>query len=76
MRCEGTLEIILKAGRIADEHEEHVIQTLEEQGYSALSFLDFLSYLPLFVDIHDDINKNPTKIEKRGMNLYHYLNML
>jgi hypothetical protein len=60
-----TVEIILKAGRIAPEHEEEVLSQLEEQGFHTLSFLDFLSYVPLFVDIHEDINANPTKSDPR-----------
>jgi len=61
-----TIEVILKAGRIAPEHEEDVMTKLEEKGFHTLSFLDFLAYVPLFVDIHDDINSNPTKSEKRS----------
>jgi len=62
-----TISIILKAGRIADEHEEEVMMKFADAGMHTLSFLDFLAYVPLFVDIHDDINSNPTKSEKRGV---------
>jgi hypothetical protein len=57
--------VILKAGRIAEEHEVEVLDTLREQGKHHLTFIDFLAYVPLFVDIHDDINSNPTHQEKR-----------
>ena len=62
-----TISIILKAGRIADEHEEEVMSKFTDAGMYTLSFLDFLAYVPLFVDIHDDIHSNPTKTEKRGV---------
>ena len=62
-----TISIILKAGRIADEHEEEVMEKFREAKMYTLTFLDFLAYVPLFVDIHDDIHANPTKTEKRGV---------
>jgi Ca2+-binding EF-hand superfamily protein len=61
------VQVILKAGRIAVEHEDEVMDQLSAQGYASLSFLDFLAYVPLFMDIHDDINTNTLTTEKRSV---------
>ncbi|XP_078272703.1 uncharacterized protein LOC144603403 [Rhinoraja longicauda] len=47
----------LKAGGISREHEENVWQELRHTR--ELDLLDFLSYLPLFVLIHNSVISNP-----------------
>eukprot|EP00043_Microstomoeca_roanoka_P016491 m.168970 g.168970 ORF g.168970 m.168970 type:complete len:741 (-) comp16468_c7_seq11:524-2746(-) len=49
----------LIAGRISKEHEEIIIDKFTEDGKEEVDFLDFLTYIPLFVEIHDTINSNP-----------------
>lgn len=36
-----------------------IMDTLQADGLEALSFLDYLAYIPLFLDIHDTIVVNP-----------------
>ena len=35
------------------------MDTLLSEGLDSLSFLDYLAYIPLFLDIHDTIVGNP-----------------
>jgi hypothetical protein len=41
------------------EHESIIITKFMEDGNEAVDFLDYLTYLPLFLEIHDTINENP-----------------
>jgi Ca2+-binding EF-hand superfamily protein len=59
------VQIILKSGRIAEEHQHQVMTRLAAQGFDSLSFFDFLAYVPLFVDIHDDIVSHTLSSEAR-----------
>ena len=34
------------------------LDSLAKEGSTQLKFLDFVAYLPLFVNIHDDIRRN------------------
>lgn len=49
----------LKAGGVSQRNEDSVMQHFRDQGIEELSFLDYLSYIPLFVFIHDNILSNP-----------------
>eukprot|EP00730_Choanoeca_flexa_P000877 TRINITY_DN10378_c0_g1_i1.p2 TRINITY_DN10378_c0_g1~~TRINITY_DN10378_c0_g1_i1.p2 ORF type:complete len:287 (+),score=41.96 TRINITY_DN10378_c0_g1_i1:1661-2521(+) len=49
----------LHAGRISEEHESIIIDKFTEDGKDEVDFLDFLTYIPLFLEIHDTINENP-----------------
>ncbi|KAF6025232.1 hypothetical protein EB796_016442 [Bugula neritina] len=53
----GKLAIELKAGGISPLHEEYVTRVLAEK--SDLDFLDFLTYIPLFIFIHKSVVGNP-----------------
>eukprot|EP00042_Codosiga_hollandica_P035860 m.268977 g.268977 ORF g.268977 m.268977 type:complete len:929 (+) comp54734_c0_seq2:265-3051(+) len=59
------LRIELKAGRISEEHEEEAVGYLIQQGLQDLSFLDFMVYLPLFLDIHSDILSFPLSMDRK-----------
>ena len=59
------IQIILKAGRIAEVHEKEVLDRLRRDGQNYLNFFDFLSHVPLFVDIHQDIVDKPMHMTKR-----------
>lgn len=52
------LIIELKAGGVSPNHLEEVKKTLAS-NFADLDFLDFLTYIPLFLAIHNSIIKNP-----------------
>jgi len=41
------------------EHVEYVVERLNHEGRGIVEFLDYLTYVPLFVEIHDSIYGNP-----------------
>ena len=41
------------------EHVEYVVGRLNHEGRGIVEFLDYLTYVPLFVEIHDSISGNP-----------------
>lgn len=47
----------LRAGGVSYEHEEHVREKL--QHLRRLDLLDFLTYVPLFIMIHESVVENP-----------------
>ena len=49
----------LQAGRISREHTKLILDKLTNEGMCDVDFLAFLTYMPLFVEIHDTINMNP-----------------
>ena len=49
----------VRAGRITQAHEDIIVAKFSEDGKSYVDFLDFLTYIPLFMEIHDTINDNP-----------------
>lgn len=49
----------LQAGRISEVHQRVVMERLTSQGQPEVDFLDFLAYIPMFLQIHDCINDNP-----------------
>lgn len=49
----------VQAGRISPEHEKIIIAKFSEGGKAYVDFLDFLTYIPLFIEIHGTINENP-----------------
>jgi len=52
------LMLELKAGGISQCHEDYVKKTLTGEGMN-LDFLDFLTYIPLFLLIHHSVVSNP-----------------
>eukprot|EP00056_Hartaetosiga_gracilis_P008849 m.127215 g.127215 ORF g.127215 m.127215 type:complete len:799 (+) comp13003_c0_seq2:72-2468(+) len=54
----------LVAGRISKEHEVVIIDKFTEDGKDEVGFLDFLTYIPLFLEIHDTINDNPFETKR------------
>lgn len=60
-QCELTkdsLEVILDSGRVHGEEKEAVLNLLTKDNSSIIAYIDYLAYLPLFVDIHSDIVAN------------------
>eukprot|EP00055_Hartaetosiga_balthica_P017355 m.115841 g.115841 ORF g.115841 m.115841 type:complete len:785 (+) comp9295_c0_seq13:121-2475(+) len=54
----------LVAGRISKEHETVIIDKFTEDGKDDVGFMDFLTYIPLFLEIHDTINDNPFETKR------------
>ncbi|EDQ92558.1 uncharacterized protein MONBRDRAFT_5213 [Monosiga brevicollis MX1] len=54
----------LRAGRISEIHERLVLDKFGEGGRTEADFLDFLAYIPLFLEIHDTINDNPFDLNR------------
>ena len=55
----ASLEVELQAGGLTQEHVEFVVDRMNRDGHGFIEFLDYLTYVPLFVDIHDSIFGNP-----------------
>ncbi|XP_033120125.1 titin-like isoform X6 [Anneissia japonica] len=53
------LSIDLQAGGLRKEHIEFVVNKFGREGNGIVDFLDFLTYLPLFIDIHGNIVNDP-----------------
>lgn len=49
----------LQAGGLTVEHVDFVVDRLNHEGKGFVEFLDYLTYVPLFVEIHDSIYGNP-----------------
>ena len=54
----------VRAGQITQEHEDLIINKFSENGKVFVDFLDFLTYIPLFMEIHETINTNPLDMER------------
>ena len=61
------LGIMLDAGRVVQADKNVVIDSLAKEGSTELTFLDFVAYLPLFVNIHDDIRRNTLTQTRRSL---------
>jgi hypothetical protein len=60
-----SLTIALQTGRMEQSQIDGIRANFEAIGADSLSFFDFLSYIPLFVDVHDAITEDPMAEEKR-----------
>ena len=49
----------VRAGCISPEHEAIIIAKFSEGGKTYIDFIDFLTYILLFLEIHDTITANP-----------------
>ena len=54
----------VRAGQITQEHEDLIVNKFSENGKCFVDFLDFLTYIPLFMEIHDTINSNPLDLDR------------
>lgn len=61
-----SLGVEFKASRMDEEQMGTLISRFCAGGKETLSFLDFLSYIPLFVDIHDAITSDPMTEKRRA----------
>ena len=55
----ASLGVELQAGGLTQEHVEYVVDRLNHEDRGLVEFLDYLTYVPLFVEIHDAIYGNP-----------------
>eukprot|EP00730_Choanoeca_flexa_P001338 TRINITY_DN10592_c0_g1_i8.p1 TRINITY_DN10592_c0_g1~~TRINITY_DN10592_c0_g1_i8.p1 ORF type:complete len:1087 (+),score=164.07 TRINITY_DN10592_c0_g1_i8:23-3283(+) len=53
------LSVEFTAGSLTEAHQAELISHFKKQGIINMSFLDFLAYMPLFINIHDNVMKNP-----------------
>ena len=69
MHCRSVedLMIMLAAGRLEESNKTVIREGLVRGDKDTLGFMDFVAYLPLFVDIHDDINTNPLDRRRRSL---------
>eukprot|EP00037_Helgoeca_nana_P011469 m.102997 g.102997 ORF g.102997 m.102997 type:complete len:821 (-) comp20851_c0_seq1:39-2501(-) len=58
------LQVLLDAGRVDDDQQQTILDRLVVHGDS-ISFMEYLAYLPLFLDLHDDIVANTFHEERR-----------
>ena len=55
----SSLAVELQAGGLTAEHVDYVVNRLNHEDKGIVEFLDYLTYVPLFVEIHDNISGNP-----------------
>ena len=55
----NSLAVELQAGGLTAEHVKFVVDRLNHEDKGIVEFLDYLTYVPLFVEIHDTISGNP-----------------
>ena len=60
----GSLAVELQAGGLTQGHVEFVVDRLNHEGRGLVEFLDYLTYVPLFVEIHDSISENPLNFSR------------
>lgn len=59
------LEHVCLAGHIDMEMAEQLVDMVEDSGGHEVQFLDFLSYLPLFIQASSNIQSNPLAFKKQ-----------
>eukprot|EP00035_Acanthoeca_spectabilis_P035738 m.36040 g.36040 ORF g.36040 m.36040 type:complete len:940 (-) comp7522_c0_seq1:2685-5504(-) len=69
--CELSLDhlaIILDSGRVVEDEKQEVIRRLSsDSDRDFITFLEYLAYLPLFLDIHTDILGNTFRQARRSL---------
>eukprot|EP00056_Hartaetosiga_gracilis_P010099 m.148276 g.148276 ORF g.148276 m.148276 type:complete len:1319 (-) comp13251_c0_seq2:79-4035(-) len=59
------LDIEMQAGNLHKRHRKRVMEQVRAEGIVELSFMDYLAYIPLFFDIHENIMDNPLESTKQ-----------
>ncbi|XP_050393734.1 uncharacterized protein LOC126811836 isoform X1 [Patella vulgata] len=54
-----SLALELTAGGLTPEHTSYVLGKFNREGRGLIDFMDFVTYIPLFVEIHQRIIKDP-----------------
>lgn len=60
----NSLSIELTAGGLTQEHVDYVCNHLNHESRGLVEFIDYLTYVPLFVEIHDSICFNPLDVSR------------
>jgi hypothetical protein len=60
-----SLVVTLQTGRMEQQTIDGILSNFVAEGNDTMSFFDFLSHIPLFVDVHDAITADPMTEEKR-----------
>ncbi|XP_070534030.1 titin-like isoform X3 [Ptychodera flava] len=58
------LAIECAAGGITKEHTQFIIDKFNREGKNYVDFLDYLTYVPLFIEIHDNICQDPLTLDR------------
>lgn len=58
------LAIECAAGGITKEHTQFVVDKFNREGKNYVDFLDYLTYVPLFIEIHDYICNDPLNLDR------------
>ncbi|XP_022106904.1 mediator of DNA damage checkpoint protein 1-like [Acanthaster planci] len=58
------LVVELEAGGLKPEHVKLVVEKFNREGKGTVDFLDFLTYIPLFIDIHENIISDPLNLSR------------
>merc|ERR1712110_934733 len=53
------LEMVFRAGGLAQRQVDDILVALRSNGMDPLTYLDYLAYIPMFIDVHTDIIANP-----------------
>jgi hypothetical protein len=59
------LVVLLDAGRVSKEQQRPILDRLMAHGGDSITFLEYLAYLPLFLDLHQEIVSNTFNDEHR-----------
>jgi len=60
----GSVNVELLAGGLSDEHLDFVTNKFNRTKKGYLEYMDYLTYIPLFVELHDRICSNPLATER------------
>jgi len=58
------LAVELAAGGVTPEHTQYVLSKFNRENNGVVDILDFLTYVPLFIEIHDRILNAPLQLDR------------
>lgn len=53
------LEYVFKAGNLSPEKTEDLLHELRDNNMDPLSYIDYLAYIPMFINLHTEAVQNP-----------------
>ncbi|XP_064596737.1 uncharacterized protein LOC135463408 [Liolophura sinensis] len=59
----STLAVELTAGGLTPEHTAYVLSKFDRDGSGVIDFMDFVTYVPLFIEIHQRIVDDPLRLD-------------
>jgi len=63
------LEYVFRAGGLSVDKISDILRALRENDMDPLTYLDYLAYIPMFIDVHAAIIANPFNTESNNANL-------